>query len=146
MEDERLDKRIVRRKCGLRNLNRFDIFVTRKKPLIVYYRRALDLLLLSVNANAIYKNRIGYRRNKNKLDISNEIPKVVIHGMGACINTAIWLVQDLKTNFGDSIKETIETKTVEVIDDYITEDFEWDMTSKKRGVSAISITIERYLN
>jgi hypothetical protein len=74
-----------------------DIYVTRKYPLIVYYKRAMKLLSdLQLNF-------------------------IILHGLGICINVAIWVVQDLLQEHPYFLRlENVTTRTVSVID-YVTE-------------------------
>lgn len=123
------------------NINDYDIYVTRKRPLIVYFKRAYKLLSASKYHNSIYKERLGIRRNKKMINNEDNDPFVVIHGMGACILTAIWLVQDLKSTFGDKLEIEINTKTIQVSEEQVIEDREWESTNVTRNISGISMKL-----
>eukprot|EP00918_Siedleckia_nematoides_P091003 GHVU01199952.1.p1 GENE.GHVU01199952.1~~GHVU01199952.1.p1 ORF type:complete len:194 (+),score=32.41 GHVU01199952.1:416-997(+) len=60
-----------------------DIYVTRRRPMIVYFKRAIELLTMR-SADCVY-----------------------IHGLGACVKRAMFLAQDLHQHF----RGQIETET-----------------------------------
>ncbi|KAH8581945.1 uncharacterized protein ELE39_003007 [Cryptosporidium sp. chipmunk genotype I] len=133
--------RVVKKAVIPKNIKENDIYVTRKRPLVVYFRRAMNLLTASEAHNSIYEERLGCRRNKKLLKIGKDERSVVVHGMGACIMTAIWLVQDLKSNLGDKIKIEVTTNTINVTDVHINEEREWESSKRTRNVSGISIKV-----
>ena len=55
--------------------------------------------------------------------------------------TAIWLVQDLKSNLGDKINIEVTTNTIKVTDVHINEEREWESSKSTRNVSGISIKV-----
>lgn len=135
--------RVVRKAVVPRGIQENDIYVTRKRPLVVYYRRAMRLLTVSEEHNSIYEERLGCRRNKKLYKAGKQGQSVVIHGMGACIMTAIWLVQDLRSSLGDGIEVEVSTKTVKVTDEHVSEEREWESCKSTRNVSGISIKVTR---
>ncbi|KAH8739755.1 hypothetical protein FG386_001462 [Cryptosporidium ryanae] len=135
--------RVIKRQIVPEEIKENDIYVTRKRPLIVYYNRAIKLLTTTTCHNAIYSERLGCRRNKKMIRSNNKKNQnsVVIHGMGACIMTAIWLAQDLKSNFGDKISVETNTGTIKVTDEHVNEEREWESFERTRYLSIISIKI-----
>ncbi|CUV07453.1 unnamed protein product [Cryptosporidium hominis] len=133
--------RMVKKAVIPKEIKENDIYVTRKRPLIVYFRRAMNLLTVSEAHNSIYEERLGCRRNKKLFKSGKNEQFVVIHGMGACIMTAIWLVQDLKSNLGDKINIEVTTNTIKVTDVHINEEREWESSKSTRNVSGISIKV-----
>ncbi|KAF7458138.1 Ribonucleases P/MRP protein subunit Rpp200-like protein [Cryptosporidium felis] len=133
--------RTIKKAVILDRVGEDEIYVTRKRPLIVYYKRAMELLTASECHNAIYKERLGCKRNKMLLKGEKDSRHVTIYGMGACIMTAIWLVQDLKYALGDKIQIETTTKTIEVVDECINEEREWESYQKKRNVSGVAIRV-----
>lgn len=72
-----------------------EIYVTRKYPLVVYFQRAATLLK------------------------DPRIASFSVYGLGVCIMTSVWLVQDLLDQFSPLISLTkTETRTVSVFDDF----------------------------
>ncbi|KAH0483495.1 MAG: hypothetical protein KVP17_005327 [Porospora cf. gigantea B] len=68
-----------------------DIFVTRRKPPIVYFNRVKKLL-------------------------GDGLGKVAVHGAGACVNTAIFVVQDLVCGLPAELEVAcVETYSVPVV-------------------------------
>ncbi|KFM66911.1 Ribonuclease P protein subunit p20, partial [Stegodyphus mimosarum] len=61
--------------------------------------------------------------NKCKSMLANEEKEIVIHGLGAAVNTAVNLALQLKSSFSES-NLTLEasTSTVDLVDDMISED------------------------
>lgn len=71
-----------------------EIYVTRRHPLAVYFKRASHLVK----------------------DSSSEIIK--IHGLGVCVAAAVWLVQDILSQFSPLVEiQNTEIRTVPVVDD-----------------------------
>ena len=120
-----------------------EIYVTRRRPLVVYYNRAMKLLTTTMYHNTIYSERLGCRRNKKMIrdQTKSKQNEIIIHGMGACIMTAIWLVQDLKSHFGDKISVETSTSTIKVVDELVNDEKEWESESKTRYLSSISMKI-----
>ncbi|KAH7648312.1 hypothetical protein FG379_000236 [Cryptosporidium bovis] len=139
----RIKTRIFKKQIVPTDVKENEIYVTRKRPLIVYYNRAIKLLTTTMYHNTIYSERLGCRRNKKMIRNNNESGQnsVVIHGMGACIMTAIWLAQDLKSNFGEKVSVETNTSTIKVMDEHVNEDREWESYAKIRYLSIISIKI-----
>ncbi|OII75026.1 uncharacterized protein cubi_03136 [Cryptosporidium ubiquitum] len=139
--DNGIRTRVVKKAVIPKEIKENDIYVTRKRPLVVYFRRAMDLLTVTETHNFIYEERLGCRRNKKLYKSGKDNQYVIIHGMGACIMTAIWLVQDLKSNLGDKIKIEVTTNTIKVTDEHINEEKEWESSKSTRNVSGISIKV-----
>lgn len=78
-----------------------DIYLTRRRPLIAYFKRASFLIK----------------------DSTCQI--ISIHGLGVCVTAAVWLVQDLLEQFTPLI-EIQETKThsIPVLDEGIEDNLE----------------------
>lgn len=73
-----------------------EIYVTRRHPLVVFFKRASSLVK------------------------DSSCQTVVVHGLGTCVPAAVWLVQDLMTNFAPLIEiQETQTRTVPVMDDGI---------------------------
>eukprot|EP00389_Voromonas_pontica_P001551 GDKH01002311.1.p1 GENE.GDKH01002311.1~~GDKH01002311.1.p1 ORF type:complete len:124 (+),score=13.40 GDKH01002311.1:68-439(+) len=104
-----------------------DIYVTRRHPMVVYFKRAEALLC----------------------DSRNEAIK--FYGSGACIPTVLRLTQDIETRFRACVEVSAESSTIFTADDVFgavaqdcdASEEEYDVQSKERGVSRLTVTIKR---
>ncbi|KAI9094034.1 ribonuclease P protein subunit p20 [Phlyctochytrium arcticum] len=98
-------------------------------------------------ANDIYVSRksnfIGLLKRGQKILDDEQYTTLTIHGLGAAMKRAIELALRLKEDNLDRISWTIETSTVNLVDDVEPEDVDDDLVSETRQNSSIHICIRK---
>ncbi|KAF8820309.1 hypothetical protein IE077_003303 [Cardiosporidium cionae] len=113
--------RRVRRDASRPFARPHDVYISRRHPLIVYYKRVQHLFS------------------------TPSVSFVCIHGLGACIKGAIWLSQDILQSYEHFVSVEVSTSTTVCIDDYpeIDEHSFLLASSKERNVSGINIKFNK---
>lgn len=91
------------------NLRPYEVLVTRRLPLVVYFKRCMRLLNESRHHPAADKLTSGFARPSDSVAQrqAHRFPFLVIRGTGGCIRTAVWLAQDVVQALGGSMPDAL---------------------------------------
>ncbi|PHJ16053.1 hypothetical protein CSUI_010137 [Cystoisospora suis] len=93
------------------NLRPYEVLVTRRLPLVVYFKRCMRLLNESRHHPAADKLTSGFARPSDSAAQRqmHRFPFLVIRGTGGCIRTAVWLAQDVVQALGGFMSDALTT-------------------------------------
>lgn len=90
------------------NLRPYEVLVTRRLPLVVYFKRCMRLLNENRHHSAADKLTGGVARPAGNViqSYTTRFPFLVIRGTGGCIRTAVWLAQDVVQALGGCVVDS----------------------------------------
>ncbi|KEP65444.1 UNVERIFIED_CONTAM: hypothetical protein HHA_245520 [Hammondia hammondi] len=83
-------------------LRPYEVLVTRRLPLVVYFKRCMRLLHAGLEPPHKHTSSFltGSKDAQFQKQLAPQFPFIVIRGAGGCMRTAIWLAQDVMKALG----------------------------------------------
>ncbi|CBZ55854.1 conserved hypothetical protein [Neospora caninum Liverpool] len=92
-------------------LRPYEILVTRRLPLVVYFKRCMRLLHAGLEPSQQKRTSTFLNGTKDaqfQKQLVPQFPFIIIRGAGGCMRTAIWLAQDVVKALGGLVRSAEE--------------------------------------